>query len=272
MTALRSVWLGSHLLNDATGAAAHAEAQALGPSVHARLLEVGDRLAASSAVLAQRYYRRAAAAWRTFGPEGFARWLALGEALATVEPVCRDGAMAFFSVAPANFGRGELDTAAAWCALGRELASTSTKLAAIFMRGTGPLLRKPGALERLRQWVEVGRELYGHHGWQGEFLAQGFFAAAPHAVLALHPGAYRLWAGAGAALYPSVKERDFFGRLDRAVKDWGELEQIHFLRTTIALAGPAAKEALLFYADLPASLAKLDPAVRAALLHVLSIA
>jgi hypothetical protein len=272
MTALRSVWLGSHLLNDAAGAAAHAEAQALGPSVHARLLEAGDRLAASSAVMAQRYYRRAAAAWRSFGPEGFARWLALGEALATVEPVCRDGAMAFFSVAPAHFGRGELDTAAAWCALGRELASTSTKLAAIFMRGTGPLLRKPGALERLRHWVEVGRELYGHHGWQGEFLAQGFFAAAPHAVLALHPGAYRLWAGAGAALYPSVKERDFFGRLDRAVKDWGELEQIHFLRTTIALAGPAAKEALLFYADLPASLGKLDPAVRAALLHVLSIA
>ena len=54
MTALRSVWLGSHLLNDATGAAAHAEAQALGPAVHARLLEAGDRLAASSAVLAQR--------------------------------------------------------------------------------------------------------------------------------------------------------------------------------------------------------------------------
>ena len=52
---LRSVWLGSHLLNEPTGAAAHAAAQALGPGVHARLLEAGDRLAATSAVLAQRY-------------------------------------------------------------------------------------------------------------------------------------------------------------------------------------------------------------------------
>jgi len=272
VSAARSVWLGSHLLNEPAGAAAHAAAQMLGPAVHARLLEAGDRLAATSAVLAQRYYRRAAAAWSAFGAEGFARWLALGETLAVAEPVCRDGAMAYFNVAPAGFGRGGLETAVAWCALGRELAGTSPKLAAIFFRGTAPALRKPGALARLRAWVDVGRILYGQHGWQGEFLAQAYFAAAPQAVLSLYPGAYQLWAGAGAALYPGVKERDFFGQLARGVKDWSETEQVLFLRTTIALAGIAAKDAFTFYRELPGSLAPLDPAVRAALLRILSIA
>jgi hypothetical protein len=260
------------LLNDPQGAAAHAEAQALGPAVHAQLLEAGDRLAVTSAVLAQRFYRRAAAAWSAFGAEGFARWLALGESLAVGEPACRDGAAAYFNLAPGGFGRGGLDTAAAWCALGRELAATSPKLAALFFRGTAALLRKPGALARLQPWLDVGRGLYGQHGWQGEFLAQAYFAAAPHAVLALHTGAYRLWAGAGAALYPAIKERDFFGQLARGVKDWSEQEQVLFLRATIALAGAAARDAFLFYRDLPGSLAHLDPAVRAALLAVLASA
>ena len=269
---LRSVWLGSHLLNDATGAAAHAAAQALGPAVHARLLEVGDRLAAASAVLAQRYYRRAAAAWTAFGAEGFARWVALGESLATDEPISRDGAMAFFNVPPAGFGRDGLATAAAWCGLGRELAGTSAKLAAIFFRSTGAALRRPAAVDRLRPWVAVGCELYGQHGWQGEFLAQAYFAAAPHALMTLHPGAYRLWAGAGSALYPAVKERDFFAALPRALRGWSEAEQIQLLRSTITLAGSAAKEAFAFYRELPVSLAALDPPLRAAFLRVLGAA
>ncbi len=269
---LRSVWLGSHLLNEASGAAAHAAAQALGPSVHTRLLEVGDRLAAASAVLAQRYYRRAAAAWSTFGPEGFARWVALGESLATDDPISRDGAMAFFNVPPAGFGRDGLATAAAWCALGRELAATSAKLAAIFFRSTGAALRRPGALDRLRPWVAVGRDLYGQHGWQGEFLAQAYFAAAPHALMTLHPGAYRLWAGAGSALYPVVKERDFFAALPRDLRVWSEPEQIQLLRSTITLAGSAAKEAFAFYRELPSSLSALGPDVRAALLRALGAA
>ena len=272
MSSLRIVWLGSHLLNDPAGAAAHADAQALGPSVHARLLDGGDRLAASSAVLAQRYYRRAAAAWRAFGPEGFTRWLVLGETLAAAEPLCRDGAMGFFNLPPAGFGRGGIETAAAWCALGRELAATSPKLAAIFFRSTGALLRRPGGLERLRDWVEVGRALYGQHGWQGEFLAQAYFAAAPQAAAVLHPGAYRLWAGAGAALYPAVKERDFFSRLARELKQWSEAEQVSFLRTTIALAAVAAKDAFILYRELPASLAAVDAPLRAALLRALAAA
>ncbi|MGH3638421.1 MAG: hypothetical protein ACRDUX_05260, partial [Mycobacterium sp.] len=269
MSTLRSVWLGSHLLDDPSGAAAHADAHALGSPVHHQLLQAGDGLAAISAVLAQRYYRRAAAAWTTFGADGFARWVELGTALAVSEPVCRDGAMAFFNLAPAGFGRGGVETAAAWVALGRELASTSAKLAALFFRGTAPLLRKPGGLARLRPWVDVGRGLYGQHGWQGEFLAQAYFASAPQATAALHATAYQLWAGAAAALYPAIKERDFFGHLDRAVKDWSAEDQALFLRTTLSLAPMAAKEAFAFYRDLPASLAGLDGPQRTALLGVL---
>ncbi len=156
--------------------------------------------------------------------------------------------------------------------MGRELAATSTKLAALFFRGTVALLRKTGGVERLRPWMEVGRGLYGQHGWQGEFLAQAFFAAGPHAALALHPGAYRLWAGAGAALYPTIKERDFFPQLSRAVAEWSEAEQVAWLRTIIAVATVAAKAAYAYYRELPDSLRALEPAVRAALLRVLAVA
>jgi MoxR-like ATPase len=61
-------WLTSHVLGDAEGAAAARAAAALGDDVHARLLEAGDRLAAISPLLAQRYYVRAAAAHHAFGP------------------------------------------------------------------------------------------------------------------------------------------------------------------------------------------------------------
>ncbi len=267
--ALRGVWLGSHLLDDPDGAAAHAAAQALGPAVHARLLADGDRLAAVSAVLAQRFYRRAAQVWTAFGTDGFERWLALGERLATDEPLCRDGAVAFFTVSPAAFGRGGLETAAAWCALGRELAATSGKLAAIFFRSTSSLLRRADGLARLRDWVAIGGDLYGQRGWQGEFLAQSYFAAAPHAVLALAPAAYRLWAGAGAALLPAVKEREFFGALPRSVQGWTADEQCALLRTVIALAPAAPRDALALYRALPDALAPLDGAERGALLDVL---
>ena len=78
-------------------------------------------------MLAQGYYRRAAAAWNAFGADGFERWVALGEQLASGDPSCRDGAMAFFALAPSAFGRDPLYTAAAWCALGQELATSSSK-------------------------------------------------------------------------------------------------------------------------------------------------
>ncbi|MDX2169040.1 MAG: hypothetical protein SF182_18375 [Deltaproteobacteria bacterium] len=271
-SAVRGVWLGSHLLDDAEGAAAHAAAQALGAGVHAQLLAAGDRLAGASAVLAQRYYRRAAAVWEVWGADGFARWLGLGEDLVFGEPHCRDGAMAYFALAPTGFGRGGLDAAAGWVGLARELAATSAKLAAIFLRSTAPLLRRADGLERLHTWMTVGRGLYGQHGWQGEFLAQAYFSAAPQAATVFEPATYQLWAGAGAALYPTVKEREFFGTLPRALKGWGGEEHARLLRLVIGLAAPAPKEAFAVYRALPDSLAGLEPAARHALLGALAAA
>ncbi len=270
MSRSRTLWLENHLLSDPAGASAHEQAEVLGAAVHQSLLAVGDRLCEVSPVLAQRYYVRAAAAWTSFGADGFARWVELGESLVKSEPSCRDGAMAYFAVSPSRFGRGGLDTAETWCRWGRELAVSSQKLAGIFFRTTASVLRKPYGLERLRVWVDVARGLYQNHGWQGEFLAQAYLAAAPRAVLTLFPAAYRLWAGAGAAVYPTVKEREFFGQLPRALQTWTEEEQVSFLRATLALAAAAPRPAHVFYRDLPPSLGSLDTAVRRTLLGVLA--
>ena len=139
-TAARSIWLESHLLNDPDGAEAHDAAIALGESVHDVLLRHGDRLATVSAVLAQSYYRSAAYVWRAFGKEDFLRWFDLGEGLATREPSCREGAIAFFSVPPDGFGAEGLRRAEEWCQLGCALADVSAKLAVSFLRTTPSLL------------------------------------------------------------------------------------------------------------------------------------
>src|SRR5881409_2522825 len=101
LTRVRRSWLSHHLLADAALAEADRRAAALGPSAHATLLAACDRLGESSTLLALRAYRHAAEAWRRLGPEGTARWLALGVAVATGEPACREGALAYFAVPPA---------------------------------------------------------------------------------------------------------------------------------------------------------------------------
>jgi hypothetical protein len=115
------------LLEDAEGAEAHRDAAALGRAAQQRLLAVGDRLADSSPILAQQFYRQAAAMWTAFGSAGFDRWVALGDTLALREPVCREGAMAFFSASPSQLGARGLEAAALWSRLGRDLADTSRR-------------------------------------------------------------------------------------------------------------------------------------------------
>ena len=64
---VRNLWLGPHLLQEESGAAAHRAAEDLGQAAHESILAIGDRLAESSALLAQCYYRNAAQAWQSFG-------------------------------------------------------------------------------------------------------------------------------------------------------------------------------------------------------------
>src|SRR5262245_34156010 len=117
----RSLWLTPRLLQSQMGAAAHGRAAGLGRSVQEEILAVGDRPAAVSVAVAQRYYRRAATVRSRLGADSFRRWVALGESLATDEPSCREGAVAFFAVPVARFGATGLDAAAAWCDLAREV-------------------------------------------------------------------------------------------------------------------------------------------------------
>jgi hypothetical protein len=266
----RSVWLSNHLLDEPAGVAAHQRAMALGPESHEKILRLGDRLAEASGILAQQYYKRAGAAWDHFGDDGFLRWFSLGEELVQEPVSCREGAMAYFGVEPNAFGSRGLDSAADWCHLGCEVAAVSPKLAGIFFSTTVTLLRKPSAMERLPAWVEAGLGLYQHHGWLGEFLAQAFFAAAPKAVLVLGPNSYRLWAGAAAALYPVVKEREFFGALPTAIRRWSDSEKATFLRGTLSLAPVAPKQSFEFYRRLPASLQSLEQAPRELMVAILA--
>jgi hypothetical protein len=269
MSALpRALWLEGHLLGDAEGRAAHEAARALGPDVHAELLEHGDHLALLSPMLAQSYYRRAAPIRQAFGRGGFETWVALGAALAAEEPLCREGALAYFTVPADGFAVGAA-TAREWCRVGRQVAAASARLGALFFKTTGPLLRRPDAFALLVPWAAVALELHQRHGWQGEFLAQAYLAAAPAAPEVLRPEAYRLWAGTGAALYPSVREKDFFGRLPRSLRSWPAEQQITFFRTALALARAAPKHAHSLYRDLPRSLQRLSAAVREKALGVL---
>jgi hypothetical protein len=154
--------------------------------------------------------------------------------------------------------------------LGRHLLDVSRKLADIFFETTASVIDRPDGIERLRSWVEVALELYREHGWRGEFLAQMFLSAAPDAITGLHPAAYRLWAGLGASLYSSVKQRDVLGALPEGLELWSDAERELFLRTALGVASVATGRAHGFYWKLPPAIARLEPAEREGLLRVLA--
>ena len=264
---MRRSWLARP---DPAVAAANDRAAALGPAVHAELLAAGDRLAETSALLALRAYEHAAPAWSRFGEAGFRRWWTLGHELATGEPACREGALAYFGVAPADFGRGGVDTAAAWCALGREVARVSRRLATAFLERTPSVLRRADAIPRLRAWVDAGLPLYETRGWRGAFLAQAYFDAAAEAVVALGPADYRAWAEAGAALSDAAEERQFFAVLPPGLARWDDADRARFLATTVALAAGAPRPARAFYRELPPAVGDLPGPQRSALLRTLA--
>ena len=249
-------WLDSRAATDPTLGAADRRAAALGPAAHAIVLAAGDRLAAISDALAERFYRHAAAAWEAFGGDGFARWVALGEELA---PVAREGAMAYFALPPARLGG--LAAATAWCRLGREVARTSRRLAVAFFERTAPA----DGSARLSRWVEAGLALHAAPGWRGAFAAQAYFEAA---ATALAPAHYQTWAELGLALAPTVGERAFFAAPPRFPAGWTEDDALLFLRTVRALAAASPRHAAAVYRELPAALAGLPAPVGAALVRV----
>ncbi len=268
--AVRSLWLGPHLLNDEDGAAAHRAATALGEGTHGVILAVGDRLAQSSAILAQHFYRNAAGAWQHLGADGFDQWVAHGERIAGTDPVSREGANAYFSVAVQDLGPQPMTLLAAWSATALRVAQVSNKLAGIFLENTAPLMTGAVSTATLDAWATAGTSLHGQHGWQGEFLAQAFFHATREALPALSPAAFQLWAGTASSLFPKVREREFFATFPTAIAAWPPEDQANLLRIAIALAPVDHQIAYDVYRRMPTSLAALQNAARASLLRVLA--
>ena len=264
----RRAWLARHLADDPALAAADRRAVALGPAVHAAVLAACDRLAEVSTLLALRAYRHAAEACERFGADGAARWLALGEQLVTSEPACREGALGFFAVRPAELG--DVDGAAAWCALGREVARVSRRLATTFFERTAPALRRSDGIARLHAWVATGLALHETRGWRGAFLAQAYFDAAPGALAALGPADYGAWGAIGAALSGEAEGRGFFATLPAGLAGWTPAERALFLEVAGALAAGAPRPGRVVYRALPPALGALGAEDRAALLRVLA--
>src|SRR5689334_14203649 len=113
----RFLWFESHLFADRAGRRAGEAAERLGAETHEHILIAGDRLAATSAAVAQQFYRHAAAVWHGLGADDFARWVALGQDLLAVEPPNRDAALAYFSVAPKAVAAVGVAGLSAWCAV-----------------------------------------------------------------------------------------------------------------------------------------------------------
>src|SRR5262249_16801140 len=197
MTGSRRSWLAR---SDPALAAAERRVAGLGPAAQTAILAACDRLAAISTLLALRAYEQSAAAWTAFGADGHRRWTDLAAELATAEPASREAALGLLAGAPPRFGPGGPDTAAAWCAVGREVARTSRRLGAVYFERTAPVLARADGLERLSAWVTAGLRLYESRGWRGAFLAQAYFDAAPAALEQLGPSDYEPWAALGATL------------------------------------------------------------------------
>ncbi len=267
---MRQLWYETHLLDDPAGKVARQRAVALGPAVHDELLAIGDRLAHESATLAQRFYLHAPDAYRAFGGD-FARWVALGEGLATREPMVREGAVAYFDLAVVDAAALGLDALERWIRVGGTIAAVSRKLAAIFFETTAPLLARID-LAKLDAWAAIAVRLHTQHGWHGEFLAQAYLRAAEWALPVFNAEQYSLWAGLGATLRRVVKEAEFFAELPAGVRRWSDSDRSAWLRCALTLAVDAPKTASVFYRALPRTLRRVSAANRSQLLAALQTA
>jgi nitric oxide reductase NorD protein len=267
----RSLWFESHLFGDPAGRRARALAARLGADVHAQILAIGDHLAATSAAVAQQYYRHAAAVWQALGAEDFRRWAGLGTDLLTVEPANRDAAQAFFSVPPRAVRCGGVAALASWCAIGRELAAVSRRLGAAFFEHTADLVARV-PVEALAEWARHGARLHGMSGWRGEFLAHAYLASASNVLPGLQVDEYASWADLGVALQPVLKESQFFGALPDGCAALKTGERERFFTVALAIARVHVPAAATVYTRLPAAVRHLHGSARAKLLQILQLA
>jgi hypothetical protein len=267
----RSLWFESHLFADRAGRRARLAAERLGADIHEQILTLGDQLAATSAAVAQQFYRHAAAVWLALGAEDFGRWVGLGQDLLTVEPANRDAALAYFSVVPKAVARGGIAALAAWSTIGRDLAAVSRRLGAIFFESTTELVTKVST-DTLAEWARHAARLHRMSGWRGEFLAQAYLASAATVLPILHANELAAWADLGAAVQPVLKESQFFGALPDGCAALKPAERERFFSVAVAIARVNPPAAVSFYTQLPAAVRRLQSAARDKLLQIFQLA
>lgn len=263
----RALWFESHLLSEPAGRRAQRAAEALGKEVHEYLLSTGDQLAKDSAIVAQQFYRQAAATWQMLGRADFEIWTSLGMAQLSGDSANRDAALAIFSVPPKVLGQCGMESLRSWDELARTIAKSSRRLAATFLATTAPLLAKLSAA-LVREWAQQGLRLFGTSGWRGEFLAQAFFASAPHALPILSVADVAVWADLGVALLPAIKETEFYKSLPDGLAGLSANERSLLLLAVRRGAPSNVKAALVVYRQLPSTVRRMPSAYRGRLLTI----
>jgi hypothetical protein len=263
MPSLRHLWFDSrHLLGDTAGQLLLVDLDRLGTKARETVLSTGDRLASISLTLAQTFCRSAPAAWQAFGPQGFLRWVQIGERLASEDISSREGAAAYFAVDPYALARVELEVVEAWAEIGREVLAASRRLGTQYLQTSAALLPSlPGPLpQRLRAWARHGCALLGAKGWKGEFLAVAYFDSAAVALPILSDKEMQAWAKLGMLVQDSGPWT-FYAKLPSGFTSLDESDRLTLLlasHTAATLAPKAAEESFfvlpLAVAAAPASL------------------
>ena len=255
MSRLRSLWFESRHL-DAAAPRLRAELAALDAAARAEVLAAGDRLAATSLILAQQYCRQAPAAWR-LGRDVFRRWMERGERLATGENASREAASSYFALAPAALAEVPDTEIDLWLALARRVLHTRRRLGEIFVAESGPLLAElDRRCDRLTAWVEVGLGLAGDGDWDAQLLALHFFEATALALPLFAPRDFCTWADLGrAAERIGAARAEFFASVPSALHRLPEADRGIVLRLARTAAEGAPAVGLELYFALPTALA-----------------
>ena len=254
MSRLRSLWFESRHL-EAAAPELRGELAVLDDAAREEVLAAGDRLAAASLMLAQRYCRQAPAAWR-LGRNVFRRWVERGERLATGEDASREAAASYFALAPAALAEVPDPEIDLWLALVHRVLRARRRLGEIFVAESGPLLAElDRSRERLTAWVEVGLGLAGDGNWEAELLALNFFEATALALPLFAPRDFHTWADLGrAAERIGAARTEFFASVPSALHRLPEVDRGTVLRLArIAAEGAPAVGVELYFA-LPTAL------------------
>lgn len=186
------------------------------------------------------------------------------ELAASLATRSRAAAAAFEAAWPAA-ARALGDDVVEWAKLVGALADASGALAVRYCEVTAAL--PPTSV---LAWGDETLHVRHTTGWRGERLASALLASLPDAAHHVPTTHLRAWTTLAARLRPPADATGLFGRLSPALADWSVDERTAWLDVVLALAKVDEDAALHAHADLPPSVQRLQPDLRARLLTVLA--